>query len=215
MMLTEGSEALLRVSQDLSRRGWLRATSGNLSVRPEDSSGAIVITRSGVDKQKLTPKDLILVSPEGQVLHGEGRPSFETAIHWALYRQNPDARAVFHVHTIYNNLVTAFQEDEHVVLRGSEMIKALGLWAEDAALKIPVVPNHQDIDRVAREVTSCLRREVPGILLERHGIYVHGRTPEEALKHLEAFEFLFEWHYLSQSATTPRPVLSQAGARPE
>ncbi len=199
---------LLEISREITPRGWLRATSGNLSLR-EPGTGIIYITKSGVNKERLAPADVISLNPEGAVISGEGKPSFETAIHRTIY-QTTDAGAVFHVHSVYNNVATQYANNHELIFQGHEMLKALGHWDEDALVAIPVVPNHRDINRVADIISRVINPLVPAILLERHGVYAFGKTADDALRHLEALEFLFEWLCLARltgalSQNSPNP----------
>ncbi len=202
-------ETLIRVSKELAARGWLRATSGNLSIR-DTATGRVYITRSGADKQRLQPDDVLTLSDASEILEGLGRPSFETAIHRAIYR-SVGAGAVFHVHTVYNNLVSRHAQDGGIEFHDHEMLKALGHWDEGARITLPVVPNYADIDRLAEAVAKVVRPAVPAVLLARHGIYAFGETAEAALRHLEAFEFLFEWLALDRlGAAAALAVLPEA-----
>lgn len=204
------STALTAAAQTLAVRGWLRATSGNLSMR-DATSDIIYITRSGVDKQCLTPSDLIGITSAGSVIAGEGKPSFETAVHQAIYRLTP-AGAVLHVHTVHNNLASRFASPRGLTLTGSEMLKALGHWAEGAHIVLPVVPNYADIERLATAVGEVLNPDIPGILVNRHGIYAFGNTLPDAVHHLEAWEFLFEWLCLERAAQASDYALAAPGS---
>ena len=205
---TAAVDSLIRVSTELAARGWLRATSGNLSIR-DVKTDTVYITRSGADKQRLSPDDVLTLSARGDILEGTGRPSFETAIHQAVYR-SAGAGAVFHVHTVYNNLVSRHAVDGGIAFHDHEMLKALGHWDEGARITLPVVPNYADIDRLAEAVSKAVRPAVPAVLLARHGIYAFGETADAALRHLEAFEFLFEWLTLDRiSAAGTVAIISQ------
>jgi len=59
---------------------------------------------------------------------------------------------------------------------------------------MPIVPNDQDMTRLARVVGSTLDRypDAHGILLQRHGLYTWGASLPEAVRHTEILEFLFE-----------------------
>ena len=190
--------ALIDVAQDLARRGWLRATSGNLSLRDVQNQ-IIYITRSGVDKQRLAASDIIGITPDGVLIAGEGKPSFETAIHQAIYART-SAQAVLHVHTVYNNLVSRYAADGAIALTDHEMLKALGHWDENARVALPVVSKYYDIGRAAPAVAQALNPDVPGVLLARHGIYAFGESLTDAVRHLEAWEFLLEWLCLEHLA---------------
>ena len=187
----KAAATLLNISQELAPRGWLRATSGNLSLR-DPKTGLVFITRSGVDKQRLSSADIIGITLNRELVSGEGAPSFETAIHTAIYRTT-EAGAVFHIHSVYNNVAANYARQGQLTLHSHEMLKALGHWDETAQVAIPVVPNFADINRVASTLTQVINPKVPAVLLERHGVYAFGKTANDALRHLEALEFLFEW----------------------
>lgn len=92
------SEALLQELVDAGRRlhaaGLLAASDGNMSVRLPN--GLIAMTPSGVPKSRLRVQDLAHLTLEGEVL--AGRPSSERAMHLAIYRAVPEAKAVVHAH---------------------------------------------------------------------------------------------------------------------
>lgn len=180
-------------------RNWFPGTSGNLSMRVGEFSPEsfhFAVTASGKDKSKRTPEDFLIVDQNGKPAETTGlKPSAETLIHCEIYRLT-GCGAVFHVHTIFNNLISEYYgEQGHVPLQGIELIKAFNIWEENAAIQIPVLPNYADIPSIARLVPDVLHAAIPGILLRNHGIYAWGRDAFEAKKHLEAFEFLFEVAY--------------------
>ncbi len=59
---------------------------------------------------------------------------------------------------------------------------------------MPIVPNTQDYKRMTRDVVEALAKHpgAHGLLLRGHGLYTWGRDLQEARRHVEAFEFLFE-----------------------
>ncbi|EFU41451.1 methylthioribulose-1-phosphate dehydratase [Paenibacillus vortex V453] len=180
-------------------RNWFPGTSGNLSVRVGEFSPEqfyFAVTASGKDKSVHTPEDYLFVDQDGAPSEATGlKPSAETLIHCEIYRKT-GCGAIFHVHTIDNNLISDwYGEQGYVPAQGIELIKAFNIWDEDAAIRIPVLPNYADIPRIAELVPDALDPAVPGILLRNHGIYAWGKNAFEAKKHLEAFEFIFEYSY--------------------
>lgn len=79
--------------------------------------------------------------------------------------------------------------------RRVELIKAFNIWDEEAQIEIPIVPNYADIPRIAELVERSILPRIPGILIRKHGICAWGANAFEAKRHLEAFEFLFEYAY--------------------
>ncbi len=190
---------LKSVKTTLAARGWFPATSGNLSVRVGDFSPELftfAITASGKDKSVQTPEDYLLVDQTGAPVEATMlRPSAETLIHCEIYKLT-GCGAIFHVHTVYNNLVSElFWNRGSVPFDSVELIKAFNIWDEDATVDVPLLPNYADIPRIAALVPEKLDLRIPGILLRKHGIYAWGANAFEAKRHLEAFEFLFEYVY--------------------
>jgi methylthioribulose-1-phosphate dehydratase len=190
---------LRAVKTDFAARGWFPGTSGNLSVRVGDFEPerfAFAVTASGKDKSVNTPEDFLIVDQDGQPTEPTKlKPSAETLIHCEIYKHT-GCGAIFHVHTIYNNIISEYDASlGHVPIESVELIKAFNIWDEDASIEVPILPNYAKIPRIAELVAGAIRPGIPGILLRNHGIYAWGANAFEAKRHLEAFEFLFEHRY--------------------
>lgn len=176
-------------------RGWVPATSGNFSVRDVET-GRIAISRSGLDKGRMTPADLLELNDDGRVLRGRGSPSAETRLHVVIYQRRAEAHAIAHVHTVWNTLLSARCADAgQVEITGYELLKALsGVETHRYCERVPVIGNSQDYQVLARELEEALDENplAHGVLLSGHGLYTWGTTVAEARRHLEALEFLFE-----------------------
>ncbi|SFS61522.1 methylthioribulose 1-phosphate dehydratase [Paenibacillus sp. BC26] len=190
---------LTEVKSLFASRGWFPGTSGNLSIRvgdysPEDFHFAI--TASGKDKSLSTPEDFLFVDQAGKPSEPTRlKPSAETLIHCEIYRQT-GCGAIFHIHSVYNSIVSElFWERKAIPVDGVELIKAFNIWEDDAHIDIPIVSNFTHIPSIVPEVTERLDPRIPGIMLRKHGIYAWGANAFEAKRHLEAFEFLFEYVY--------------------
>lgn len=174
-------------------RGWVPATSGNFSVR---SGERVFITASGLDKGKLAPEDLLETGMDGAVLGGSGRPSAEAELHLVIYRERAEARAILHVHSVWNTLLSGrFESEGFVALRGYELLKGLtGVATHEHEERVPIIANTQEYASLAAKVKSVLQENAAahGVLLSRHGLYTWGESVAEARRHLEALEFLFE-----------------------
>lgn len=96
MNLDEIIRDMIEVGQRLDQLGFVPATDGNISVRlgPRE----IVATASGVRKGRLTPKDFVIIDPDGARLRGAPKVSTEIQMHLQIYRDRPDIGAVVHAH---------------------------------------------------------------------------------------------------------------------
>jgi len=188
-------DALCATARWCYARGWVPATSGNFSVR--DEQGNILISRSGFDKSKMGMADLIQLDSDGRVSTGwEGKPSAESGLHAVVYRHRSEARAIAHVHTVWNTLLSGHCADRpHVTITGYEILKGLsGVTSHAHEELVPLLANTQDYPSLEAEMKTALDAypAAHGVLLTRHGLYTWGQSVAEARRHLEALEFLFE-----------------------
>ena len=89
-------QAVIDGLQTLGRLGLNRGSSGNVSVRLNQD--CFLISPSGVNKDTLTPAQLVLMSIHGDVLSG-GKPSTEWMMHRDIYASRPEVNAVVHTHS--------------------------------------------------------------------------------------------------------------------
>ncbi len=189
-------EALCRTVAGLAAQGWCQGTGGNFSVTLDRQPLRLLVTRSGVHKRHLAPENLMLIGPDGGPVDGEtGRPSAEALLH-ARIVEATGAGSVLHVHSVPNTLLGEhFAERGGFVLRGYEMLKGLeGITTHETDVFVPVLRNSQDMPALADEVGRLLaeRPGLHGFLLSGHGLYAWGASLEQAHRHVEIFEFLFE-----------------------
>ena len=185
------AQELVDAGRFIDSRGWVPATSGNFSARLAD--GRIAMTVSGRHKGRLTLADIMLVDSAGQSLDGQ-KPSAEALLHTGIYRRYPDIRAVLHPHSPGATLLSRLQADA-VVLENYELLKALsGIQTHETRITVPVFTNDQDIPRLSEAVDAWLDRhpETHGYIIASHGFYTWGSSVAEAVRQVEALEFLFE-----------------------
>ncbi len=184
---SEATEAILAAARCFHERGWLLGTCGNLSVKLSESPHQVLVTPSGRDKSRLHPSDLILL--EGT--HRTEGASAEIEVHLGIYT-GTSARAVYHVHSVPNNLASHLFEGA-VVFEGIEMIKGIDGKRLHDRVELPIAENSDDMGQLARNVEAAVRPGVPGVLVRRHGLYAWGDTPETARRHVEVFEFMLDY----------------------
>lgn len=184
------------VKLTFAKRDWFPGTSGNLSIKIANDPLHFAVTASGKDKTKLSAEDYLIVGGDAKPVEPTSlKPSAETLIHAIVYKKIAQAGACFHVHTLGNNLISELYFGQRAFsIQGQELIKGLGIWEENARVTIPIVENFADIPKLASAIEKVITPEIPGVLIRNHGIYAWGGNDFEAKRHLEAFEFLFEFH---------------------
>ena len=188
------AQSIVDAGRFLYDRGWSPATSSNYSARID--SDHVAITVSGRHKGQLAAGDVMVVDLNGNPVQSNCKSSAETLLHTVLYQVFPDAGAVLHTHsvkaTVLSRLIPPGQSLE---LEGYELQKAFaGVTSRAGRLSVPVFDNTQDIPALAEQTAEWFRAhpEQPGYLIRGHGLYTWGATMADCLRHVEAFEFLFE-----------------------
>ncbi|MEE3169492.1 MAG: methylthioribulose 1-phosphate dehydratase [Pseudomonadota bacterium] len=188
------ADEIVQAGRFLYQRGWSPATSSNYSARIDGEH--IAITVSGRHKGQLGAGDVMVVDLAGHAVQNDCRSSAETRLHTVLYELFPDVGAVLHTHSVKATVLSRLIESgQALVLEGYELQKAFaGVETHESVLSVPVFENTQDIDALAEETREWFRvhPEQPGYLIRGHGLYTWGRTMADCLRHVEAFEFLFE-----------------------
>ena len=100
-------QEVLKAAQQMSQRGFVVGTSGNVSLHFKDSEGRdlVAITPSGRDYDTMKPNDIVMVDLEGQRIEGELTPSVETMLHTGIYKVRKKVNAIIHTHPIYGSII--------------------------------------------------------------------------------------------------------------
>jgi L-fuculose-phosphate aldolase len=167
--MPDASRELAELGRRLAADGYVVGRDGNLSARV---AGDILITTSGVPKEKLTDEDVVPITDAR-------RRSSEWAVHDAIYRARPDVAAVIHAHPLYATVLAVRGEALEPLL--DEVAPVLGGRIEVAAY----APSGGE--ELARNVVAALGGR-HAVLLARHGSVTTGATLEEAFHRLQVLE---------------------------
>lgn len=190
-------DALLDAARRLHAGGLLAAADGNLSVRLPN--GLIAMTPRGVPKARLRLQDLAHLTLDGEVV--AGNPSSERAMHLAVYRAVPEARAIVHAHpptaiawSLARPHWTELPSDalpEVILAAGCIPIVPMALPGTEAmgSNLLPYLPTHRLL------------------LLARHGGLCWGESLDEAVGGLERLEQVATilWKAEALGGATPLP----------
>ena len=105
-MLESLKEEVIRIGRIAQREGMCKHKAGNFSSR-DPRTGYLVITPSGIDREELTPEDMVVMDMDARVLEVKKglRPSSEVLVHIEVYKARPDLFHLAHTHSRY---ATAF-----------------------------------------------------------------------------------------------------------
>lgn len=99
-------QQMVSIARSFFNRGYATGSAGNLSVQLAD--GTILATPTGSCLGELNAEELSHVTLSGELLSGL-KPSKEVSFHLALYRNNPQCRAVVHLHCHYLTALSCLQ----------------------------------------------------------------------------------------------------------
>lgn len=177
MTFTEIVQEIIEVGRRLDALGFVPATDGNVSVRL--NAREIVATASGVRKGRLTPKDFVVIDPEGARLRGAPKVSTEILMHLEIYRQRPDAAAVVHAHppTATGFAVAGIPLQQCVL---PEVVATIGA----IPLAPYATPSTQDLPASIRPLIA----QHDAVLLANHGAVTFGPDLFTAANRMETVE---------------------------
>lgn len=181
-------------------RGWSVGTSSNYSVVSDRDPLELLVTASGMDKGRLGVDDFVRIDANGEPsVPDQPKSSAETMLHVVAAKKLPGVGAILHTHSIWATILSdRYFQDGGMKISGFEMLKGLlGIKTHETDYWLPIFENTQDIPHLADQVGAWLDQPAPpygvhGYLIRKHGLYTWGKDLDEALRHIEIFEFLLE-----------------------
>ncbi|MGD0751349.1 MAG: class II aldolase/adducin family protein [Anaerolineales bacterium] len=170
---------IVETARQLTGKGYLMATGGNLSVRIAGQS-ALAITPSNYDYMKMLPEDICVLDFELKVLEGSLKPSVESGMHAAIYRVRPDVNAVVHTHQVYASALTLIQAPIPSLF--DEQARFLGRSVNI----ISYAPSGTGL--LAGIIARSVRDHNNAYMLQNHGALVFGSDMERAVHNVEILE---------------------------
>ena len=172
-------EQVVKTAQDLTRKGYLMATGGNLSVRVS-APALLAVTPSNYDYMKMTPEDVCILDAQGKLLEGSLVPSVESAMHAAIYQVRPDVNAIVHTHQVYASALTLIKAPIPALF--DEQARFLGRSVEI----IPYAPSGTGF--LKETVAKHVKNQNNAFLMQNHGALCLGHDLERAAHNVEILE---------------------------
>jgi len=188
----QGRKLIVDLSAEFHRKEWMTGTGGALAVKTDSG---ILVTPSGVLKERQQEDDIFMLSGTGEVLKSpEGLkissclPNF---LH--IYRErNPST--ILHLHNINAVLVSLLMPGDVFKVKHLQMVKGISGFGWDDTLEIPVVENRATEDGVAELIDQALARgfKADCILIRGHGLYTWANSWKQAKIHAESLDWIFK-----------------------
>lgn len=183
-MLEQLKQEVYEANMQLPKYGLVTFTWGNVSGIDRES-GLFVIKPSGVEYDKLTPDDMVVVDLDGNKIEGKYNPSSDTPTHVVLYNRFPKIGGVVHTHSSW---ATSWAQ-------AGRGIPCYGTTHADYVYgEIPCVRclTKQEIEEAYEKNTGVLIADefekrkkdyiaVPAVLCKNHGVFTWGKDAGEAV----------------------------------
>lgn len=200
-MLAELKRQVYEANMDLPRYGLVTFTWGNVSGIDRES-GLFVIKPSGVDYDKLTPEDMVVIDLEGNRVEGALNPSSDTPTHVQLYKAFPQIGGIVHTHSSY--AVSWAQAGRDIPCYGTT--HADYIYGEIPCLRSLTAEEIGEAyeANTGRMIVSEFRRmgkdplAVPAALCKNHGPFAWGKTPREAVHNAVVLEEVAKMAYRAE-----------------
>lgn len=176
----QAREEMVRLGASFFQRGYATGSAGNLSLLLDD--GTLLATPTGSCLGVLDAQRLSTVTLQGEWIAGD-KPSKEIAFHRALYLNNPDCRAVVHLHSHYLTALSCLQN-----LDSQNCIRPFTPYVVMRVGDVPVVPYYKPGDARLAEDLAQLAPRYRAFLLANHGPVVVGKSLQEAADNTEELE---------------------------
>lgn len=188
-MLEELKKAVYEANMLLPKYNLVTFTWGNVS-QIDRETGYFAIKPSGVDYDKLTPDDMVIMDLEGNKIEGRYNPSSDTPTHLELYRAFPKIGGVVHTHSPW---ATSWAQ-------AGRGIPCYGTTHADYMYgEIPCVRclTKEEIDTAYEKNTGLLivdlfkdkdYEAVPAVLCKNHGPFAWGKDAHEAVHNAVVLE---------------------------
>ena len=177
---TRARDAICETGLSLFSRGLTFGSTGNISVRLPD--GGWLMTPTNASLGKLDPAKLSKFDAQGRLVSGD-KPTKEAFLHFCMYRQRADARAVVHLHSTHSVAVSLLADVDP-----RDVLPPLTAYFVMRVGRLPLAPYFPPGDETLAKAVEALAGEHHAVLLANHGPVVAGTSLENAQYATEELE---------------------------
>ena len=192
LYLMQEREEIVAFGKKMLKGGLTTGSGGNLSCFNRNE-GLIAITPSGIEYTALTPEKILVVTPDGTLRQGEGKPSSELGFHLAIYHSRPKVQAVVHTHSPYATTYACLNRE----------IPAVHYLVAFSGKQVKVAPYALfGTDELAQSVVKTIGDD-HAVLLANHGLVAVGSSLVNAFNTAEEIELVARIYYQAQCIGNP------------
>ena len=192
MLLFEERHTIVEFGKRLITAHLTTGSGGNLSIYNR-AEGLIAIKPSGTDYFSMQPDDVVVVTPKGEIVDGNLKPSSEIRFHLDLLNHRPDINAVLHTHQVYATTIACLNWE----------LPAVHYLVGFCGNKVPLAPYATfGTPELSENILNSI-----GIynacLLANHGIVTVGANMAAAFATAEELELVARLYYQAKCLGEP------------
>lgn len=200
-MLEELKKQVYEANMLLPKYGLVVFTWGNVSGIDREKN-LMVIKPSGVDYDKLTVEDMVVVDVEtGKVVEGKLKPSSDTPTHLVLYRNFKNIGGIVHTHSKW---AVSYAQ-------AGLPIRPLGTTHADyfygsipctRKMTTKEIQGEYELETgnvIIETFKDINPDDIPGVLVHSHGPFVWGKDPLNAVHNSVVMETIAEMNYHAET----------------
>ncbi|XP_060188045.1 probable bifunctional methylthioribulose-1-phosphate dehydratase/enolase-phosphatase E1 1 [Lycium barbarum] len=219
----ETKSLIAELCRHFYNQGWVSGTGGSITIKVHDDSvpksqQLIVMSPSGVQKERMVEEDMYIMASDGSILsaplakptpHKPPKCSDCAPLFMKAYQMR-NAGAVIHSHGMESCLVTMLNPlAKEFRITHMEMIKGIQGHGYYDELVVPIIENTAYENELTESLTEAIKAypKTTAVLVRNHGIYVWGDSWISAKTQSECYHYLFDaaikLHHLGIDWTTP------------
>lgn len=211
-MLEQLKKEVYEANMQLPQLGLVTFTWGNVSGIDREQE-LFVIKPSGVEYDKLTPADMVVVDLAGKVVEGKLNPSSDTPTHTYLYNHFPKIGGIVHTHSPWAVAFAAAKMDIPALNTTHADTFYTDVPAADALNKEEIAADYEG--NTGKTIVRTFEERhldyeaTPAALVSQHGPFCWGRTPDKAVYNAKVLEVVAEEDYHTLQLTRKNCELPQ------
>ena len=191
-MMEYEKEQVVRYGKKLIDRRLTTGSGGNISVYNREKN-LVAISPSGLDYYETTPEDIVILDMDGNLVEGKHRPSSESGMHLAFYKNRADVSGIVHTHSKFATAIACMGWElpavHYLIGMAGHRVKCTGYATYGS-------------DELAKKALETIG-DSNAVLLANHGLIALGEDVDRAFSTAEHLEFVSEVYYLTKTLGTP------------
>ncbi|MRS04680.1 L-ribulose-5-phosphate 4-epimerase [bacterium] len=211
-MLESLKEEVLEANLLLPKYGLVSITWGNVS-GIDRAGGFVAIKPSGVSYEEMSAESIVIVDLSGNVIEGKLKPSSDTPTHVELYKAFPNIGGIVHTHSRWaSSFAQAGRSIEPTGTTHADYFFGTVPCTRQMTPSEIAGNYEEETGKVIIETFRSLDPDsIPAVLVQNHGPFCWGKTPEKAVETAMVLEEVAFMHFhalaLNPELSTMQQVL--------